>query len=287
MTYQFIAQHQQEFPVQRMCQVLDVSESGYYAWKQRKPSRRALANEQLATRIRQAHETSHHIYGSRRIQAELVGQGEECGRKRVVRLMRLLGVCSRTPRRHTRTTDSQHAHPVAENILDRCFTAEAPNIKWVADITGVWTAEGWLYLAVVLDLFSRCVVGWAMGASRDAELVEHALLMALARRHPQAGLLHHSDRGSQYTSASYQALLTGEGIQVSMSRKGNCYDNAVMESFFGSLKGEWTDRRSYSTRREARHSLFEYMEVFYNRQRRHSSLGYLSPVRYEEQQQKG
>lgn len=283
MTYQFIAQHQQEFPVQRMCRVLEVSQSGYYAWKRREPSLRVVANEQLATRICQAHKASHHIYGSRRIQAELLAQGEACGRKRVVRLMHQLGICSPPPRHRTVTTDSQHADPVAKNLLDRHFAAEAPNTNWVADITGVWTAEGWLYLSVVLDLFSRFVVGWAMGTHRDAELVEQALLMALARRHPHAGLLHHSDRGSQYTSASYQALLAQEGIQVSMSRKGNGYDNAVMESFFGSLKCEWTDRRSYHTRREARQSLFEYMEVFYNRQRRHSSLGSLSPAVYEQQ----
>ncbi len=286
MTYQFIAQHRQEFTVQRMCQVLDVSESGYYAWKHRKPSRRTLANGHLATRICQAHEASHRIYGSRRIQAELLEQGDTCGRKRVVRLMRQLGICSRLRRRRIKTTDSQHSDPVAENLLGRNFTAETSNSKWVTDITGVWTAEGWLYLAVVLDLFSRSVVGWAMGAHRDAELVEQALLMALARRHPQPGLLHHSDRGSQYTSARYQALLAEVGMRVSMSRKGNCYDNAAMESFFGSLKGEWTDQRNYQSHQEARLSIFEYIEVFYNRQRRHSSLDYLSPVVYE-QQQKG
>jgi len=283
MMYQFIAQHQQEFPVRRMCRVLDVSESGYYAWKHREPSQRTLADEQLATRIHEAHEASHHIYGSRRIHAEVLEQGGTCGRKRVVRLMRQLGICSRLRRRRIKTTDSRRADPVAENLLGRDFTAEMPNSKWVTDITGVWTGEGWLYLAVVLDLFSRCVVGWAMGAHRNTDLVEQAILMALMHRHPQGDLLHHSDRGSQYTSASYQALLAQVGIRVSMSRKGNCYDNAVMESFFGSLKGEWTDQRTYHNYQEARQSIFEYIEVFYNRQRRHSSLGYLSPVMYEQQ----
>lgn len=172
---------------------------------------------------------------------------------------------------------------MAPNLLKRDFSAEAANTKWVTDITGVWTAEGWLYVAVVLDLFSRLVVGWAMAAHRDAELVEQSLHMALLRRHPAAGLLHHSDRGSQYTSGSYQALLAQMGIQVSMSGKGDCYDNAAMESFFSSLKGEWTDWHTYQTRQEAQLSTFEYIEVFYNRQRRHSTLGYLSPVMYEQQ----
>lgn len=284
MIYQFIAHHQQEFPVQRMCQVLEVSVSGYYAWKRRKPSGRERVDEQLIIGIRHAYQQSYGIYGSRRLHAELLAQGSRCGRKRVVRLMHQVGLCSRSPRHRSRTTDSQHDNPIAENLLNREFTAQAPNTKWVTDITGVWTTEGWLYLAVVLDLFSRMVVGWAMGTRRDSELVEQACEMALARRQPEPGLLHHSDRGSQYTSETYRALLRQADIQVSMSRKGNCYDNAAMESFFGSLKGEWTDHRIYHTRREARQSIFEYMEVFYNRQRRHSSLGYLSPVTYEQRE---
>lgn len=195
------------------------------------------------------HDATHQIYGSRRIRAELAEQGSSCGRKRVVRLMRQHGLKARRRRHRTVTTDSQHCDPVAPNLLDREFTAPAPNTKWVTDITGVWTTEGWLYVAVVLDLFSRLVVGWAMAAHRNAELVEHALQMALARRHPEAGLLHHSDRGSQYPSGSYQKVLAQMGIQVSMSGKGDCYDNAAMESFFSSLKGEWTDWHPYQTRK--------------------------------------
>jgi putative transposase len=283
MKYRFLREYQQEYPVKTMCQMLDVSVSGYYAWKQRPASARQIADEQLSIRIRQVHEATHQIYGSRRIRAELAEQGNSCGRKRVVRLMRQNSLQARRRRHRTVTTDSQHSDPVAPNLLDRDFSAPAPNAKWVTDITGVWTAEGWLYVVVVLDLFSRLVVGWAMAAHRDAELVEPALQMALLRRHPAAGLLHHSDRGSQYTSGLYQSLLAQFGVQVSMSGKGDCYDNAAMESFFSSLKGEWTDWHAYHTRQEAQLSIFEYIEVFSNRQRRHSTLGYLSPVIYEQQ----
>ena len=282
MKYDFIARHHQEYPVTTMCQVLEVSVSGYYAWKQRSKSTRQLADERLSACIQQVHEATHQIYGSRRIRAELAEQGSSCGRKRVVRLMRKLGLKARQRRHRTVTTDSQHRDPVAPNLLDRDFSALAPNTKWVTDITGVWTAQGWLYVAIVLDLFSRFVVGWAMAAHRDTELVEQALQMALLRRHPAAGLLHHSDRGSQYTSGAYQSLLGQFGVQVSMSGKGDCYDNAAMESFISSLKGEWTDWHAYQTRQEAELSIFEYIEVFYNRQRRHSTLGYLSPVIYEQ-----
>ena len=283
MKYRFIAQHALEYPMKTMCHALGVSDSGYYAWKRRPPSQRQQADEALAARIRQVHQASHRIYGSRRIRAELGEQGQPCGRKRVVRLMRQLGLSARRRPHRTVTTDSPHADPVADNLLDRDFSASAPNTKWVTDLTGVWTAEGWLYLAVVLDLFSRRVVGWAMGAHRNEGLVEQALRMALVDRHPAVGLLHHSDRGSQYTSGAYQALLAQRGVQVSMSGKGDCYDNAAMESFFSSLKGEWTDWHTYRTRQEASLSIFEYIEVFYNRQRRHSTLGYLSPATYEQQ----
>jgi transposase InsO family protein len=283
MKYRFIAQQSQQYPVKTMCQALGVSDSGYYAWKRRPPSQRQQADAALAERIRQIHQASHRIYGSRRIRAELDEQGQPCGRKRVVRLMRQLGLSSRRRPHRTNTTDSQHTDPVAENLLNRDFSALTPNSKWVTDITGVWTAEGWLYLAVVLDLFSRRVVGWAMGAHRDETLVEQALRMAVVDRRPASGLLHHSDRGSQYTSGAYQALLAQIGVLVSMSGKGDCYDNAAMESFFSSLKGEWTDCHTYRTRQEASLSIFEYIEVFYNRQRRHSTLGYLSPTTYEQQ----
>ncbi len=228
MKYRFIAEHQQEYAVSAMCQVLEVSVSGFYAWKQRPPSARQIADEGLSARIRQLHQASHQIYGSRRIQADLAEEGRSCGRKRVVRLMREQGLSGRRRRHRTITTDSRHSDPIAPNLLARDFRAADPNTKWVTDITGVWTAEGWLYLAVVLDLFSRLVVGWAMAAHRDSQLVEQALHMALVGRHPEAGLLHHSDRGSQYTSGDYQSLLSKQGIQVSMSGKGDCYDNAAM-----------------------------------------------------------
>jgi transposase InsO family protein len=236
MKYDFIVHHHQEYPVSTMCQVLEVSVSGYYAWKHRPMCARQLADEQLSARIHQVHAATHQIYGSRRIRAELAEQGSSCGRKRVVRLMRKLGLQARQRRHRTVTTESQHHDPVAPNLLDRDFSAPAPNTKWVTDITGVWTAQGWLYVAIVLDLFSRLVVGWAMAAHRDPKLVEQALQMALLCRHPAAGLLHHSDRGSQYTSGVYQSLLLQFGVQVRMSGKGNCYDNAAMESFISSRK---------------------------------------------------
>ena len=222
------------------------------------------------------------VYGSPRIHAALRAEGQACGKKRVARLMQSCGLSANRPRHRTRTTDSQHEHPVAENVLGRDFTADAANTRWVADITAIWTMQGWLYLAVVLDIFSRMVVGWAMDGHREAILVEHARPLALARRHPEPGLRHHSDRGSQYTCQDYQALLARYGIVVSMSRKGDCYDNALMESFNGTLKTEGVDRESYQTHAQARLSIFEYLEVFYNRQRLHSSLGYVSPVVYEQ-----
>jgi putative transposase len=197
--------------------------------------------------------------------------------------MRQGGLSAQLPRHRTRTTDSQHTDPIAENVLARDFTATAANTKWVADITAIWTMQGWLYLAVVLDIYSRMVVGWAMDAHRDAVLVEKALQMALLRRHPEPGLLHHSDRGSQYTCHDYQQVLAHSGIVVSMSRKGDCYDNALMESFNGTLKTECVARQSFQTRAQARQAIFEYLEVFYNRQRLHSSLGYVSPSSYEQQ----
>ena len=283
MKYQFIAAHQQEYPVKTMCRVLEVAESGYYAWLRRAPSQRSQQNTRLGERIVGIYHANRHVYGSPRIHAVLRAEGQACGKKRVARLMRELGL-SVKPRKHrTRTTDSQHEQPVAPNLLNREFTATAPNTKWVADITAIWTAEGWLYLAVVLDIFSRMVVGWAMDAHRDEALVEQAARMALARRHPEPGLLHHSDRGSQYTATDYRELLATSGIIVSMSGKGDCYDNALMESFFGTLKSECVDRQSFASRAQARLVIFEYLEAFYNRQRLHSSLGYLSPVTYEQQ----
>jgi putative transposase len=284
MKYQFIADHSHEFPVTRMCRVLAVSTSGYYAWRGRPPSQRTQDNLELVERIKEVHAASRETYGSPRVHAELVqGQHIQCNKKRVERLMRIHDIRGRKRRkRRVKTTDSNHSLPVAPNLLDRQFEADLPNRKWVADITYVPTDQGWLYVAAVLDLFSRRVIGWSMSNTMCTLLVKDALEMAISLRHPQAGLLHHSDRGSQYASAEYQAVLQTDQAVASMSRAGNCYDNAAMESFFGTLKCELIHDRHYRTRAEARQDIFEYIEVFYNRQRRHSSLGYLSPVAYEE-----
>jgi len=277
----FIENHKEEFPILLMCQVLEVSESGYYAWIKREPSEREQADEELGERIEDAYDKNRRVYGSPRIHAELKEQGVHCGRKRVARLMRERGINAKSKRRKMKTTDSQHDNPVAPNVLAREFSADAPNTKWVSDITGIETLEGWLYLAAIVDIYSRFVVGWAMGKERDEQLITNAALMALARRRPGAGLLHHSDRGSQYTSQGYQDLLKQHEIEISMSRKGDCYDNALMESFFGTFKEECVERHTFKTRSEARQVTFEYLEVFYNRQRKHSSLGYVSPANYE------
>jgi putative transposase len=269
--------------VKIMCRVLGVSESGYYAWCNRLLSRRQRENERLVEQIRLAYNQGRQVYGSPRIHAELRAQGIVCGKHRVARLMQQAGLRAVQKRRRVCTTDSQHSDPVAPNLLQRDFTAPAPNRKWLTDITAVWTAEGWLYLAVVLDVYSRLVVGWAMASHREESLVEAALWMALGRRNPAGELMHHSDRGSQYTSLAYQSVLAQFQIQVSMSGKGDCYDNAMMESFFSSLKTECVHRQVYQSHAEAKLSIFEWIEVFYNRQRRHSSLDYLSPAAYEQQ----
>jgi putative transposase len=280
--YAFIAARWQEFPVIRMCQVLNVSESGYSAWRRREPSQRKQADESRGMLIEDAYQSNRQAYSSPRIHAELKEQGVHCARKRVARLMRERGINVRPKRRKVKTTDSNHSNPVAPNLLKRDFTADAPNTKWVADITGIGTAEGWLYLAAIVDSSSRLVVGWAMSKERDEQLITKAVTMAITGRRPGAGLVHHSDRGSQYTSQGYLLLLQEHGIHVSMSKKGDCYDNALMESFFGTLKEECFERKNYKTRGEARNSIFEYIMVFYNRQRRHSSLGYVSPITYEQ-----
>lgn len=281
MKYRFIKDHQVEFPVMRMCKVLTVSRSSYYAWRDRPPSQRELANQALVEQIQDIHQNSRETYGSPRIHAELVEKGVKCSRCRVERLMKKHGLSPKQCKRYQKTTDSKHRYPVAANILGQNFDAQRPNEKWVADISYIWTQEGWLYLAAVLDLYSRKVVGWAMDDNLEASLVEQALHMALIRRCPEAGLLHHSDRGSQYASLTYQALLQTHEVLVSMSRTGNCYDNAVMESFFGTLKTELIYHQLYKTRAEAIADVFEYIEVWYNRQRRHSTLGYLSPDNFE------
>jgi putative transposase len=282
MRYIFIAQNQGEFPVRVMCRVLRVSQSGYYAWRKRPPSARQVADDHLSHQIRQIFREGRGVYGSPRVHATLHQDGIRCGRKRVARLMRRAGlrVCGKP--RHVRTTDSQHSHPIAPNVLARNFTAGRPNEKWVADITGVWTQHGWLYLAGIVDCYSRLLVGWAMSPLRDEALVTAALQMALGRRQISANLIHHSDRGSQYTSSTYHALLADHGITLSMSRKGNCWDNALMESVWGTLKAECVERHQFATHRQAQTILFEYIEVFYNRQRLHSALGYHSPADFEQ-----
>ncbi len=264
-----------------MCRALQVSRSGFYAWRARPPSERQQANVKLVRTIRQLHEQSRGTYGSPRIQAELKALGLEVGHNRIARLMKEHGLRSSRPKRFKRTTDSGHSLPVAANVLDRKFDADGPDQAWVTDITYVRTWEGWLYVNVILDLFSRRVVGWSMADHLRSELASNALTMALGHRVPERMLVHHSDRGSQYASNDYQMMLRANGILCSMSRKGECYDNAVAESFFATLKKELVYRHVWPTRTEARKAIHEYIEVFYNRKRRHSYLGNLSPVEYE------
>ena len=270
-----------EYPVSVLCDTLGVSLSGYYAWKKRPLSQHQREDQQLAERIHAVYYAYRQVYGSPRIHAELRDQGISISRKRVASLMREQGLAASRRRHRTITTHSEAGARVAPNLLNQEFTASRPNEKWTGDITAIWTYEGWLYLAVVLDLYSRRVIGWAMAATQDEALIEQAFHMALLGRHPEAGVLFHSDRGSQYTSDAYRALLAEAGATVSMSRTGNCYDNAVTESFFGTLKGECIERTSFQTRGQARQTIFEYVECFYNRVRRHSTLGYVSPAAFE------
>jgi transposase InsO family protein len=260
---------------------MQVTRSGYYAWRKRQPSERHKQNETLRGQIRTFFERSKGTYGSPCILRDLGEAGVCCGKHRVARLMGQAGLRAVVAPRFRVTTDSQHSLPVADNLLARDFSTPGANVKWASDITYLWTGEGWLYLAVVLDLFSRRVVGWSMQASLDRALVVNALQSALCQRHPQAGLLHHSDRGSQYASGEFQAVLSQQGIACSMSRRGNCWGNAPVESFFGTLKQELVHRCRFATREAARREVFEYIEVWYNRQRRHSSLGYVSPAEFE------
>lgn len=284
MKYACIARHRREFPVRLMCRVLAVSPAGFYAAQRRAPSARAQRDQALRLKVREAHRKSRRRYGAPRVHAELTAQGEAVGRKRVARLMREDGLVGRRPRRFVRTTDSRHADPVAPNVLARHFGVQqvaGPDRVWVSDITYVPTREGWLYLASVLDLASRRVVGWAMRDTLEEDLALAALRMALAARRPSPGLLHHSDRGSQYTSGAYQVLLGAHGLVASMSRKGDCWDNAVAESFFATLEVELLLEADWHTRDAARRTIFAYIETWYNRERRHSSLGYRSPAQYE------
>jgi len=283
MRYEFIRAHQHEFSVQRMCLVLDVTRSGYYAWQPEKAGPRELENRVLVEQIRQEYETSRQTYGSPRIWVALLNQGVACGRHRVARLMRRVGLSPQKRHKwHPVTTQRQPGVIPAPNRLNQDFSATTANTKWVSDFTYIDTAEGWLYLAIVLDLFSRKVIGWAMAKQMDTALVENALRMALRTRQTTADLVHHSDQGSQYTSAAYESQLVDANIQMSMSRVGNCYDNAVAESFFGTLKAECVTKQ-FATQALAHTTIFEYIEVWYNRQRLHSTLGYLSPVAFEQQ----
>jgi putative transposase len=268
-------------PVKLMCQQPGVSSSGSYAWQGRPESTRQASDRVLAEQVTRVHQDSRRTYGSPRVHAELRARGQRVSRKRVVRLLRAQGLAARRRRRYVATTDSRHRQPVAPNVLARDFSPVRPNTSWATNITCVGTHEGWLYLAVVLDLFSRKVVGWSMSQSIDSHLVLSALDMALEGRQPPRGLVHHSDRGSQYASEEYPQALAARGMECIMSRKGHCWDNAVVESFFSTLKQELVYISDFTTRAQARLALFEHIEVFYNQQRRHATLGYVSPVNFE------
>lgn len=272
---------QQGYAVTEVCAVVEVARSGYYAWRRGEPSLREQEEAALVQAIAQSFAASRQTYGSPRVYRDLRAEGWRVSRKRVARLMRQAGLVGRTPRRRRYTTDSAHGLPVAPNLLNREFSAAAPNRKWVGDITYIPTDEGWLYLAVVLDLYSRKVVGWAMSTTVDANLAIASLRMALTHRQPPAELLYHSDRGSQYASFACQSLLLNHEVRISMSRTGNVHDNAVAESFYSTLKMELVHRRTFHSRTEAQLAVFDFIEVFYNRQRRHSTVGYLSPEAFE------
>lgn len=269
------------YPVRELCDALSLGRSTYYGWRERPPSRRCVEDAMLTRLIRQIHRESRGTYGSPRIHLELREEGHCVARKRVARLMRENGLRTRHFKRYKHTTHSIHRWPVAPNVLERRFEVQRPNTVWAGDITYLWTCEGWVYLAVVMDLCSRRVVGWSMSTRMTKELAVDALRKALGQRQPAQGLLYHSDRGSQYASNDYQMLLGRHGVRASMSGKGNCYDNAVVEAFFASLKRELTHGRRYIRREDAYREVFDYIEVFYNRRRRHSSLGGVSPEEYE------
>ena len=283
MKYAFIQQQGQHHPLRRLCQVLGVSTSGYYDWLLRPESNRAKSNRRLLTKIQCFHKASRGIYGSPRIHQDLLSCGEQVGIHRVARLMKKADIQSRMARKFVITTNSKNTQAPAPDRVERRFCSHRKNQTWVSDTTFIATRQGWLYLAIVLDLFSRQVIGWAMGDQNNRQLVINALTMAIWRRGEARDVIVHSDQGSTYASFDYRQLLTDNGFIGSMGRKGECLDNAVAETFFGTLKTEWVDDQDYRTKQEAKQSLFEYIEVFYNRQRRHSYLGYLSPVEYEKQ----
>lgn len=281
MKFGFVAKHRGVWPVNLMCEALGVSRSGFYAWLVRPRSQRSLSDERLGAQVRQSFLGSDRTYGARRIWHDVQALGEHCGLHRIERLMREQALRAR-PRRRGLPQDHGERSAIADNLLDRQFKADAPNRKWVADFTYIWTAEGWLYVAVVLDLYSRRIVGWSMQSSMTSQLVADALMMAVWRRGRPQQLLHHSDQGSQYTSEHFQRLLNEQGIVCSMSRAGEVWDNSAMESFFSSLKTERTVRKIYRSRKQARSDVFDYIERFYNPTRRHSTLGYISPIEFEE-----
>jgi putative transposase len=281
MRFALVDVAKEEFPVRRLCHVLGVSQSGYFAWKDRPACRRQHEDMVLLAHVRSAFARSHGTYGSPRMTRELRDNGLAVGRRRTARLMRENGLKARQKRRFKRTTDSHHAWPVAPNLLDQDFTASGPDEKWGADISYIWTREGWLYLAVVIDLFARRVVGWAVGDRLHRDLALAALRKALVMRHPPAGLIHHSDRGSQYCSIDYQAELRKHRILISMSGKGNCYDNSMVETFFKTLKSELVWRTVFDTRQEAVQAIGRYIDGFYNPIRRHSALDFTSPNQFE------
>jgi putative transposase len=276
-----IQEHDRRVPIRLMCRALAVSPAGYDAWRDRPESRRSMHNRTVLSAIRVIHRESRETYGSPSSWDALIKQGHGVGKHRIARLMRAEGIRAKTVKPWRATTQSSHRMPVAANVLDRQFSIPRPNRVWAGDLTSVWTTEGWLSLAIVLDLYSRAVIGWALEARLTGDLARQALTMAIRHRAPTSGLLHHSDRGSQYAATAYQQLLTTHGMTGSMSRRGNCWDNACVERFFGALKRELTSQRQYRTREEATQDIVEYSEVFDNRLRRHSTLGYDSPAEFE------
>ena len=281
MRFRLIDAGKAELPIERMCALLDVSASGYYAWRNRGPSRRQLDDMVLLAHIRAHFAASNGTYGSPRMHAELRDESLMIGRHRVARLMRDNGLRAHQKRRFKRTTDSDHGGPVAPNLLDQDFTCDGPNQKWGVDISYIWTTEGWLYLAIVLDFYARRIIGWATSDRLKRELALKALQRAITLRRPSPGLIHHSDRGSQYCSDDYQRLLKAHGLIPSMSGKGNCYDNAMVETVFKTIKSELVWRTTFQTRWQAEKSIGHYIDGFYNPRRRHSALGYLSPIKFE------